>query len=285
MDNYMKFEMIGKGSNGTKVYLVKNLLNNKEYAMKKVSNSISSSEVQILKSLRPHPHILQHIESFSYKSNKFCLVTEFFKNGDLSSYISHHHSLNIPINEKLILKWIYQLTQAISFLHLNGIIHNDIKPANIFLTDNYDVILGDFGIAIDVKKETPNLTTPLGTPLYLPPERCEGKECNFNSDMWMLGCVIYELVTLTPPFSGNNFPEIMRNILFKDYPKINNKIYSEKLLKIIDLLLNKISEERPSPNDLIEILFKKKNCNFRLSSRIKKQLVFEFEDNQFHYCL
>ena len=186
----MKFEMIGKGSNGTKVYLVKNLLNNKEYAMKKVSNSISSSEVQILKSLPPHPHILQHIESFSYKSNKFCLVTEFFKNGDLSSYISHHHSLNIPINEKLILKWIYQLTQAISFLHLNGIIHNDIKPANIFLTDNYDVILGDFGIAIDVKKETPNLTTPLGTPLYLPPERCEGKECNFNSDMWMLGSVI-----------------------------------------------------------------------------------------------
>lgn len=283
----MKFEMIGKGSNGTKVYLVKNLINNKEYALKQIilSNSTPNSEVQILKSLPTHPYILQYIESFSYKSNKFCLVTEYFKNGDLSSFISHRRSSHIPINETLILKWLNQLTQAISFLHINGIIHNDIKPANIFITDNYDVILGDFGVAIDVKKGNPSINSPFGTPQYLPPERCEGKECNFNSDMWMLGCVIYELVTLTQPFTGNNIPEIMRNILFKDYPKINNKIYSDKLIKIIELLLNKNCEERPSPNDLIEILFKKKNCNFRFPLQIKKQLVFEFEENHFNYYI
>lgn len=258
----MKFDMIGEGSNGTKVYLVKNLINNKEYALKQIilSNSAPNSEVQILKSLPTHPYILQYIESFSYKSNKLCLITEYFKNGDLSSFISHHRSRHIPINEKLILKWIKQLSQAISFLHINGIIHNDIKPGNIYITDNYDVILGDFGVAIDIKKGNPNINSPFGTPLYLPPERCEGKECNFNSDMWMLGCVIYELVTLTQPFTGNNIPEIMRNIIYKDYPKINNKIYSGRLIKIIELLLNKNSEERPSPTELIKMLFKKNNA-------------------------
>lgn len=251
----MKFEMIGSGSNGTKVYLVKNLIDNNVYAMKKVFQKAESdsNEVSIMKRLSNNPFIITYIDSFYSKSNKLCIVTEYFKNGDLASFISKHKSTNTPIKEQLIIKWIYQLIKAISYIHSKNIIHNDIKPANIFITDSFDIKIADFGISFDVNVNT---KTNIGTPLYLPPEICKGKQPEYKSDMWMIGCVAYELATLNKPFQGGSITEIMRNIVTETPKEITS--YSNRLIKIINGLLNKNPIERYNEIDVLREITKTK---------------------------
>lgn len=255
MDNYMKFEMIGRGSNGTKVYLVKNLIDNNLYAMKKIfhKEENDSNEVSIMEKLSNHPYIISYVDSFISKSNKLCIITEYFKNGDLASFISKHRSTNTPIYEQLILKWIYQLTTAISYIHSKNIIHNDIKPGNIFITDTFDIKIADFGISFNIN-DTPK--TNIGTPLYLPPELCKGKPPEYKSDMWMIGCVAYELTTLSKPFMGGCIAEIMRNIVTTEPKEITSR--SKRLNKIINGLLNKNPIERYSDKDVIKEITKTK---------------------------
>lgn len=249
MDNYMKFEVIGSGSNGTKVYLVKNLIDNNLYAMKKIfhKEEVDSNEVSIMKRLSSHPYIISYVDSFISKSNKLCIITEYFKHGDLASFISKHRSTNTQIKEQLILKWIYQLTKAISYIHSKNIIHNDIKPANIFITDTFDIKVADYGISFDINGSP---KTNIGTPLYLPPEVCKGRHPEYKSDMWMVGCVAYELATLTKPFQGGCITEIMRNIVTTEPKEITSR--SKPLIKIINGLLNKNPIERYSEKDVLK---------------------------------
>jgi NIMA (never in mitosis gene a)-related kinase len=105
-------------------------------------------------------------------------------------------------NQKQILCWFTQLCLAVQHIHTKKIIHRDIKVQNVLMMDEDNIKLGDFGIAKLLEAIGDLAHTSLGTPYYLSPEVCAGKPYDSKSDVWMLGCLLYELCTLSHPFEG-----------------------------------------------------------------------------------
>jgi NIMA (never in mitosis gene a)-related kinase len=105
------------------------------------------------------------------------------------------------------------MCQGLQYLHANRILHRDIKTINMFLTKEERVKIGDLGVA-KMLNETSNMAqTVVGTPYYLSPELCEEKPYNNKSDIWSLGCVLYELCTLKHPFEAQNQGALILKIL------------------------------------------------------------------------
>ena len=94
---------------------------------------------------------------------------------------------------------------AVEYLHERKIIHRDIKIHNIFLSKDNIVKLGDFGISKKLEGTAQLANTSVGTPYYISPEICSSKSYTFSSDIWMLGCTLFELCTLEKPFTGKSF--------------------------------------------------------------------------------
>lgn len=167
-------------------------------------NEKNLNEIEIFKSLK-HPNLIHYIESFIYK-NKLCIIMELADGGDLSKVLKDHISKQKKIDEDLIWNWFLQLCQALKYIHSRKILHRDIKCQNIFLMKTGQIKLGDFGISKVLKDSLELAKTPLGTPYFLSPEICSGNKYNFKTDMWMIGCVLYELTSLHKPFEADNLP-------------------------------------------------------------------------------
>ena len=274
MENYIKLYMIGKGSGGNCVYKVKSLINKEEYAMKRIlidineekENNTYFNEIEVFKRLN-HCNLIKYQESFIH-NNKLCIIMEYANQGDLNLLIEKYKKEKKYIPENDIWYIIIQIYRAIEYLHSKKIIHRDIKCQNIFLSGkeklNQKIIkLGDFGISKILKDTYELCKTPLGTPYYLSPEICSGKEYDYKSDIWMFGCVLYELMTLKKPFEGNNLPNLIMNILKQEI--INFPcIYSKELIFLCKKLLTKDIKNRPYIWELKNYDFlKRKNDSFK----------------------
>jgi len=121
---------------------------------------------------------------------------EFCECGDLASAIKDWKKEGGTFSEEEILNWFIQICIALEYIHGRKILHWDIKSQNIFLTSNGTVKLGDFGISKLLETTNEAAMTVVGTPYYMSPEVCENKPYTFKSDVWALGCVLYELCTL-----------------------------------------------------------------------------------------
>lgn len=121
---------------------------------------------------------------------------EFCECGDLASAIKEKKKAGGTFTEEEILNWFIQICIALEYIHGRKILHRDIKSQNIFLTSNGTVKLGDFGISKLLESTNEAAMTVVGTPYYMSPEVCENKPYTFKSDVWALGCVLYELCTL-----------------------------------------------------------------------------------------
>ena len=126
------------------------------------------------------------------------IAMEYCKGGDLRAILQQRAGILFP--QDRILDWFVQLCLATKYIHNRHILHRDIKSQNIFLTEAGKIKLGDFGISkmLDNSKELAN--TCVGTPYYLSPEICQNKPYNSKSDVWALGCVLYEMASLKHPF-------------------------------------------------------------------------------------
>ena len=256
---YKKKKILGEGSYG-KAYLVEETHTKKEYAMKTIIISglnkkeieDAKKEAKILKNL-DHPNIIHFKEVFICKFPKLTLniITEFADGGDLSQKIEKQKELKTYFKEHLILDYFTQICLALYHIHSHNIIHRDIKAQNVFLTKNGIIKLGDFGIAKNLANTWDLAKTVIGTPYYLSPEIINNKPYNNKTDIWSLGVLLYQLVTLRLPFEANNLPILSMRILKGKFKPIPTS-FSKPLADLIDHLLKVNPKERPDMKEILK---------------------------------
>lgn len=163
--------------------------------------------------------------------------------GDLHTLITKRNGVLFP--EDRILDWFVQLCLAVKYIHDRRILHRDIKSQNIFLTDEGRVRLGDFGIAKVMNSTSDLARTCIGTPYYLSPEMCENKPYNNKSDIWALGCVLYEMTTLKHAFEASNMKALILKIIKGVYQPIPPR-YSRDLRMLHTQIFQREPQARPS---------------------------------------
>ena len=255
--NYQIIKKIGEGSYA-KIYKVKKDNSDTLYVLKNipVSEEDYSSMNEILNessilSNCDNVYIIKYYDSFFYNGT-FNIITEFCPYGDLFGYIKFYKVRGSRIEEKIIWIIFIQLSLGLGYLHHKKILHRDIKTKNIFIKNNLTVKIGDFGIAKILSSTSSYAHTFIGTPYYISPELCKDQPYNDKSDVWALGCVLYELCTLNHPFEGGTQVEIYEKIITQKFKSINPE-YSSDLKKMIDLLLEKDEKKRPKMKEILKM--------------------------------
>ncbi|KAJ7407038.1 Serine/threonine-protein kinase Nek2 [Willisornis vidua] len=158
------------------------------------------------------------------------------------------------LDESFVLRVLTQLTLALKECHRrsDGVtVHRDLKPANVFLDGKQNVKLGDFGLARILHHDTNFAKTFVGTPYYMSPEQMNYMSYNEKSDIWSLGCLLYELCALSPPFTAYNQKELAEKIREGKFRRIPYR-YSEQLNKLLKEMLNVKDYCRPSVEDILQ---------------------------------
>lgn len=213
------------------------------------------SEVNLLRELR-HKHIVRYYDRIIDRSNAtLYIVMEYCEGGDLGHFIAKHKKDGKPIFEEFVWKICAQIISALKECHSrtkNGksVLHRDLKPANVFLDSNENVKLGDFGLARVLNHETSFAKTMVGTPYYMSPEQMNYLSYNEKSDIWSLGCLMYELCALRPPFTATSSRELQTKICLGRFSRIPHR-YSNELNVFISCLLRIEELKRPTINDLM----------------------------------
>lgn len=259
MDNYVKERILGRGSFGT-VYLIRQRLangklSNYHHVLKEITirddkqRDGARLEIRLLSQLH-HPNIIQYLDSFQSSNGNLCLVMEHCSGGDVNAKIQRRRG--VPFNEELIVRWFRQLCSAVHYIHQCKILHRDIKTSNIFVNHNETTLkLGDFGVAKVLDRCGEMALTCVGTPSYLSPEICNQRQYNSKTDIWALGCVVYQLITLRPPFSGRNIHQLLTHILRSPFKPMPGR-YSYELRNTVALMLKKNPQQRPSAESLLK---------------------------------
>ena len=242
MKDFKIEKILGKGSFGS-VYLVTRKEDQKIYALKSVfmeklnkkEQENSVNEVRILASVN-HPNVIGYKETFwDDQTNTLNIVMEYADDGDLQTKIQKMKKNLGLFDEQLIWSYSIQMIEGLKALHDKKIMHRDLKSANIFLIKNKrQCKIGDMNVSKVIKEKV--LRTQTGTPYYASPEVWNDKPYSYKSDLWSIGCVIYELCALRPPFKGKDLDELYINVCKGKVERIN-KIYSDSLWKMILLLL------------------------------------------------
>ena len=247
---------LGHGSFGL-VYKVRSLMTGGTYVIKKInldhlpqrSQKEVIHEAQILKKI-DHPSIVKYYCSFM-EGKSLCIVMEYIDGGDLHQLISSHSEKKQYLPEMDIWKMASELSSALQYLHTKSIIHRDVKTMNILVTRDKRVKLADLGASKIVS--APMQITRIGTPLYLAPELVKHKPYDFKVDVWALGCVIYSLAKLHPPFQAENLITLGIQIVSKN-PEPIPAMYSVVLVEFIGKLLAKQPIDRPNIATVITMI-------------------------------
>ena len=275
MENFEILEKLGEGSFST-VYKAKRKLDNQIYALKRVKlnnlkqkNILNSlNEIRVLASIKSN-YVISYKEAFyEEKDNSIIVIMEYGDNGDLYKKIKFFKKNNKQFEEDEIWIIFIQLIKGLKSLHDLNILHRDIKSANIFLFKNGMAKLGDLNVSKVAKNGLSYTQT--GTPNYAAPEIWKDLPYNYKSDIWSLGCVLYEMTTLNLPFQNKN-GNLFDNIIKGEYKDIPEN-YSKDLNNIINLLIQVNKDKRPSCNDLLNNQIIKNKIEYLKN-------YYNFEDN------
>ena len=263
---YKNIQKIGEGGFGD-VYLVEK--DNNYYALKKLKFKLTKEELEqyqkilnILLKIK-NENIIKYYEFF-LENDYLNIVMEYCGDTDLKQFIEKQQSKNELIEEELIKDFIIQICNGLKEIHNNGIIHRDLTPDNIFIDKNNKIKIGDFSISKVLTKSTLFSINKYGKYYYFAPEfELEGK-FNYKTDIYSLGCIIYELITLNEYYIDKKIKE--------NDCKIDNNIYNSKWQEVIELLLNKNYKLRP---DIEEVLNSIKKIQKNIKNEIKLNLKVE----------
>jgi NIMA (never in mitosis gene a)-related kinase len=194
-------------------------------------------------------YVCKYYDSYLNKDT-INIIMEYCENGDLGKYLKKQ--MGRQLAEAKIWKFFIEMCLGLRYLHSNKILHRDIKTINMFLTKDDKVKVGDLGVA-KLLNQTQNMAhTIVGTPYYLSPELCEEKPYNHKSDIWSLGCVLYELCTFKHPFEAKNQGSLIMKIVKGQYASLPNN-YSAELRELVRLLLMKDYRKRPSIGEILSL--------------------------------
>ena len=256
MNGFEILQKLGDGSFSV-VYKVRRKKDNIIYALKKVKlfklkekeKENALNEVRILASIKS-PFVIGYKEAFIEESDKsLCIVMEYANNGDLFQTIHKFKKMNYLMEESDIWRILLQIVKGLKALHDLKILHRDLKSANIFLFNDGSAKIGDCNVSKVVYKGIGYTQT--GTPYYASPEVWNDTPYDSKSDIWSLGVVLYEMVTLHPPFRAESMDGLYKKVLKGQYARINNK-YSNDLYDIIKLLLKVNPNDRPSCDQILK---------------------------------
>ncbi|KAJ7309082.1 hypothetical protein JRQ81_008388 [Phrynocephalus forsythii] len=253
MEKYERIRVVGRGAFGI-VHLCMRKIDQKLVILKQIpvdqmtkdERLAAQNECQVLKLLH-HPHVIEYYENF-LEDKALMIAMEYAPGGTLAEFI--HKRSNSLLDEETILHFFVQIVLALHHVHTKQILHRDLKTQNILLDKHHRMVkIGDFGISKILSSKSKAYTV-VGTPCYISPELCEGKPYNQKSDIWALGCVLYELASLKRAFEAPNLPALVLKIMSGTFAPISDR-YSPELRQLILSLLHLDPSKRPQLNELM----------------------------------
>lgn len=263
LNNYQIREIIGTGGMGV-VYLAYHELMDKQVAIKMLRAALVTDSMSVKRFTREaqaasklnHPHIITMYDHGFTNTGQPFMVMDYLRGHALSQVIKE--SGNVGVDRAINI--LVQSCDALDHAHKNGVIHRDLKPANIMLItaeDEVDYVkVVDFGVAKvmqpGVSQEAQSLTQAgevCGSPVYMSPEQCLGKELDARSDIYSMGVLIYETLTGKLPFLGKNMVETMQ-MHVQETPKRFNEMrpdlfIPERVEAVVLKALSKDPDLRP----------------------------------------
>ncbi|CAJ0567853.1 unnamed protein product, partial [Mesorhabditis spiculigera] len=255
ISNYERIRVVGKGAFGAAVLYRRRedetLVIIKEISMHQLAateRQLAKNEVEVLSRME-HPHIVSYFDSFE-EDGLLLIEMEYADGGTLAQFLM---ACTDFIAEETISGLFEQICSAVAYLHENNVLHRDLKTANIFLTQEGDVKIGDFGISKLMGADTlsKGATTLVGTPHYLSPEMCEGKPYNEKSDMWAIGCILYETMCLAKAFDADSLPALVNRICKSQYEPVRGP-YSNGMKLLVRDLLSLEAASRPKASAALQ---------------------------------
>lgn len=248
---YTLLDTLGESVRAT-VYLAHSAALNRNVALK-VSHVVEDEAPQFAREFETvgmmrHPGVVDIFDYGMHEGREF-IAMEYFPCGDLKARLQN------PVSEREALDYLERIAEALAAVHAEGILHRDLKPPNIMLREDGQVVLIDFGLARNLGHGTQSTRAGVlrGSPYYMSPEQAQGIDLDRRSDLYSLGVIFFELLTGSKPYLGNSAIEVLQQHVNGSVPVLPGLFARHQAL--LEGMLAKDRDDRfPDANELLASL-------------------------------